>query len=244
MTKINYKIVKDYNPPSEKDINTTMDFKSVLEGVSATPVAGIFSNLLAKVAIGVGLVTAVAISYYFVSESKTDQPPISEIVDIPREPKILNEGLQTKTPGDSIAVDRAPVLINKDLKTIEKKAPKKEKVKNTRIPDEKAAIIPIAFKGAVPIVGYDSLYRYLKTSIIYPLSAPADTLEGTVKVKFEITNDGYVTNAVVIQSMGDLFDQEALRVIRQMPQWKPATKNNEPVVTKKQISIQFRKKSY
>ncbi len=43
----------------------------------------------------------------------------------------------------------------------------------------------------------------------------------TVRVKFVVNVNGEVTDAVIVQSAGTVFDREVLRVIERMPKWKP-----------------------
>jgi len=51
----------------------------------------------------------------------------------------------------------------------------------------------------------------------------------TVKVKFVVNFNGEVTDAVIVQSAGALFDREVLRVIGRMPKWKPGKQKGKPV---------------
>jgi periplasmic protein TonB len=64
------------------------------------------------------------------------------------------------------------------------------------------------------------------------LRAPNDLESGerkTVKVKFVVNTDGEVTDAVIVQSGGNSFDKEVLRVINRMPKWKPGKQKGTPV---------------
>ena len=49
---------------------------------------------------------------------------------------------------------------------------------------------------------------------VYPVQAKAQGIQGEVKVRYDITEQGSVINAVVIQSsLGKIFDQAALDAI-------------------------------
>ena len=50
----------------------------------------------------------------------------------------------------------------------------------------------------------------------YPNVADEDELEGTVIVEFEIDSTCLESNPIIIQSLGDVFDKEALRVVKLM----------------------------
>ena len=78
---------------------------------------------------------------------------------------------------------------------------------------------PPSFPG-----GRDSLMAFLKENLHYPQSAIDDRIEGTVCVRFVVRPDGTISNANVTQSVDPRLDEEALRVVRSMPNWKPSSK--------------------
>ena len=47
-----------------------------------------------------------------------------------------------------------------------------------------------------------------------------------VRVKFRIEKDGTLSGFEIVQSGGNLFDKEVLRVMKKMPKWEPAIQNN------------------
>jgi periplasmic protein TonB len=53
----------------------------------------------------------------------------------------------------------------------------------------------------------------------------------TVVVRFQVSEEGVVTNFEIIQSGGRSFDNEVMRVLKRMPKWKPAMQNNHKVAT-------------
>ena len=64
------------------------------------------------------------------------------------------------------------------------------------------------------------------------LRAPEDLESGQiveVRVKFRIDKDGTLSGFEIVQSGGKLFDKEVLRVMKKMPDWKPALQNNYKV---------------
>lgn len=69
--------------------------------------------------------------------------------------------------------------------------------------------------------GVEALMSYLKTSIRYPIAAQNKGVEGRVIVRFLVNVDGTISNAEIIKSVDKLLDDEALRIVRNMPKWKP-----------------------
>jgi len=64
------------------------------------------------------------------------------------------------------------------------------------------------------------------------LQTPDDLASGEKKVvliSFLVDTDGTVTGFKVVQSGGQAFDNEVIRVLKKMPKWKPAIQNGHPV---------------
>lgn len=76
--------------------------------------------------------------------------------------------------------------------------------------------------------GEKSRIKYLRANVSYPISANALEIQGTVYVSFMIEIDGSISNIKVLQGIGGGCDEEAIRIIKNMPRWKPAFyKGNE-----------------
>jgi protein TonB len=87
------------------------------------------------------------------------------------------------------------------------------------------------FKG-----GREGLQEYLNKNAYYPKTA---TKSGTVYVQFTVEKDGKVTNVAVLKGLEPILDNEALRVIRMMPAWIPATIYGKPTAMKYNLPIKF-----
>ena len=97
-----------------------------------------------------------------------------------------------------------------------------------------------AFSPAEPLVGFDSLYRYLSENLVYPPSI-TDSIEGKVDIQFTISTSGEPENILILKSLGEAFDKEAIRLISKMPKWKPAYADEKAVPTKKRLLLVFKK---
>jgi len=73
------------------------------------------------------------------------------------------------------------------------------------------------FPGGIP-----QWLRFLNKTFKYPDSAVNHDIEGTVVVAFMVSKEGKVYNLKVVQSVDTYLDEEALRVMRQSPDWTPA----------------------
>ena len=88
--------------------------------------------------------------------------------------------------------------------------------------------------------GEAALFKYLANNIDYPAMARENGIEGTVYVEFIIAKDGSVTEAGVKRGIGGGCNEEALRVVNAMPNWKPGRQQGNPVKVKYTLPVKFR----
>lgn len=92
--------------------------------------------------------------------------------------------------------------------------------------------------------GNEELTTYIKKNIKYPRRARKKGVNGKVVVKFEVSESGKVVNPIIIKSVSKELDDEALRVVGNMPNWKPGVFDGEnvPVYFNLPINFTLRKK--
>jgi TonB family protein len=88
--------------------------------------------------------------------------------------------------------------------------------------------------------GENALYKYLAENIHYPEQAKADSIEGKVFVRFIVRDNGDIVNVEVERGIGGGCDEEAMRVIKSMPKWIPATSEGKLVNVQYVIPINFK----
>jgi TonB family protein len=91
------------------------------------------------------------------------------------------------------------------------------------------------FPGGIP-----GIMRFLSANIKYPELALKFKIEGRVLVKFVVSNSGKVKNIVLLRDIGYGCGEEALRVVRSMPDWKPGKQNGQYVNVYFTLPISFR----
>ncbi|MGM9506317.1 TonB family protein [Larkinella sp. GY13] len=80
---------------------------------------------------------------------------------------------------------------------------------------------------------------YLEENRRMPPEAKAKSVTGTVRVRFQVAVDGSVSQFTVVQSLGYGCDEEAIRLIREGPRWKPAFRNGKPLIQFVEQDIAF-----
>ena len=91
-----------------------------------------------------------------------------------------------------------------------------------------------------PNGGFRGLMQYLGDNIRYPEAAKKAGTEGRVTVQFVVEKDGSISNVKTIREVSPDLDQEAIRVISEMPKWKPGTQRGEPVRVRYTVPVVFR----
>jgi len=87
--------------------------------------------------------------------------------------------------------------------------------------------------------GDDALFKFLGENITYPMEAKNAGIEGVVYVSFVIGEKGEITETKILRGIGGGCDEEAMRVIRSMPNWEPGTINKKPVRVQYNLPIRF-----
>jgi protein TonB len=88
--------------------------------------------------------------------------------------------------------------------------------------------------------GREALMRYLQSHLHYPSAALREQAEGRVYVSFVVQADGTIADISVLKGLGYGLDEEAQRVVRQMPAWTPGRQSNHAVPVRFTLPITFK----
>lgn len=102
--------------------------------------------------------------------------------------------------------------------------------------------VPFEGKLIMPefIGGEKFMMIFIKSNLKYPSYAQQTKKEGRVLVRFAVDTEGNIKDAEVIKSVYPSLDREALRVVNDMPKWKPGTIGGTPVEVYFTLPILFR----
>jgi protein TonB len=87
--------------------------------------------------------------------------------------------------------------------------------------------------------GTDAVRRYIELTVIYPIQAIKQKLNGVVIVSFDVNRQGTVDNIKVERGVHPLLDKEAIKAVESMPRWKPGVRHGKPVIVKFVIPVRF-----
>ena len=88
--------------------------------------------------------------------------------------------------------------------------------------------------------GIVEFMKWLQRTLRYPPTAQQQGIQGSVMVSFIVNVDGTITEQKVVRGVNEELDAEALRVISNMPKWKPGLDKGKPCRTLFAIPIVFR----
>lgn len=87
--------------------------------------------------------------------------------------------------------------------------------------------------------GEKELQQYLSLNLHYPCDAMARKIEGEIMVSFTITEDGTVSNITSLNKLGYGCEEEAERVIKNMPAWHPGQRNGKAIAINYRLPVVF-----
>ena len=88
---------------------------------------------------------------------------------------------------------------------------------------EKAEVMP-QFPG-----GDQAMMKFVSENVQYPEEAKEKEISGRVMVGFIVEKDGSISDVKVVKGIGGGCDEEAVRVVKAMPKWKPGKEKGKPV---------------
>ena len=96
------------------------------------------------------------------------------------------------------------------------------------------ALTPASFPG-----GEQAEKDYIAANMKYPQAAKDNGIEGVVNVVFTVKADGSIGNIKIKRMVDPDLEGEAIRLVKQMPKWTPASDNGTPVESIVETAISF-----
>jgi len=114
---------------------------------------------------------------------------------------------------------------------------------NTKFPDlNKISYERVTYiTDGMPVFpgGENALLNFIANNLIYPKDALSKGIQGKVFVYFVINKEGGVEQIEIKQSIHPLLDEEAIRVVKLMPKWKPGIQKGKLVKVAFTVPINF-----
>ena len=159
---------------------------------------------------------------------------------------------QTESPNAKSGSTK-PIVVKADSKSsgqsqtqTSKNETKKQQVKYTTpvvVSDKKTSngepYYTVVEQQPTFVGGQDGLIKFLRENIKYPEEALKKGIVGKVFLTFVVMADGKVSDVKILRGVGGGCDEEALRVVKMMPNWNPGTTKGKPVNVEFNLPINF-----
>ncbi len=87
--------------------------------------------------------------------------------------------------------------------------------------------------------GDDARIKFIMANIKYPEEARKLGIQGTVPVTFVVQANGTITDVKVIRNVGGGCDEEAVRIVKMMPNWIPGMDKGKNVAVQFNLPFKF-----
>lgn len=88
--------------------------------------------------------------------------------------------------------------------------------------------------------GTEALMDFIKKNLRYPEFLAESCIQGRVTLSFVVEKDGSITDIQEMRSPSEYLTEEAIRVVKLMPKWKPGKQRGQAVRVKYMLPITFR----
>lgn len=192
------------------------------------------------------------------------EKPVEVTVDLKEPPPIdKNEPPPPPPPPPPPTIETVkftpPVVVDREIEDEDQPPPQEELSETnvgvvtqdgddnaTELPDEEPVADPDAGKIFTFVEeqaefpgGEEARITFLQKNIKYPALARENGIEGRVYVTFVVGPDGSIRDVKVLRGIGGGCDEEATRVVKMMPAFKPAKQNGRPVNVQFNMPIVF-----
>lgn len=177
------------------------------------------------------------------SEMKVIQEEIINTFQAPPPPPPSSSPKQqitvlTIVKNDALDASNVDIRADVDQKTIIPQYVPLEKPKEEEAVQEQEIFLVVEEQPAFP-GGDAARLKYFAQNIHYPVEAREIGIQGTVYIGFVVEPDGSVSNIKILRGIGGGCDEEAIRVVGQMPKWNPGKQRNRPVRVQFTLPVRF-----
>jgi protein TonB len=207
---------------------------------------GMFLNL--GLAISVGLVLFAFEYKSFDDGALQDLGSIDdefeELLDIPiteqppPPPPPVEQPIIEEIP-DEVEIEEE-IEVNFDVDVQEETVIKEVVIEDAPVEEKADEIFDVVETMPTPPGGMEGWNKYLSNNLKYPTQARRMGIEGTVYVVFVVNTDGSIQDVEILRGIGGGCDEEAMRVVRNAPNWGPGKQRGRPVRVKMRLPIRFK----
>jgi protein TonB len=164
-------------------------------------------------------------------------PPQEQVEVVKYVPPVVVDSIKPEDVKQLMTADQAQIEVkNEDVSVVEEV---QEEVQEEEAPQEVFVVVEEmpSFPG-----GEKALMDFIYANIQYPEIAKENNIQGKVILRFCVTYKGGVDQVQVIKPVDPSLDNEAVRVIKLLPAWKPGKQGGKPVNVWYSVPVTFQLK--
>ena len=147
---------------------------------------------------------------------------------------VITDVLSIVTNDEKISTNVDFAEFAEDVEIIQQVAVEEEEIEDDQ-PFVKVEEMP-SFQGG----DLQTFRNWVQSKVRYPQIAQENNISGRVFLMFVVERDGSLTNIQVLQTPDSSLSDEAIRVLKTSPKWKPGKQRNQTVRVKYTLPIDFR----
>jgi periplasmic protein TonB len=151
-------------------------------------------------------------------------PPVETVRQMQYVAPVVVDSIKPEDVKQLMTADQAQVEVKNEEVQVQEQV--QEEVKEEEAPQEVFVVVEEmpTFPG-----GEKALFEYIYANIQYPEIAKENNIQGRVILRFCVTYKGGVDQVSILKPVDPSLDNEAIRVIKTLPAWKPGKQGGKPV---------------
>lgn len=164
-------------------------------------------------------------------------PPAETVAQIRYVAPVVVDSVKPEDIKQLMTADQAQVEVKNEEVTVQTEV--QEEVKEEEAPVEVFVVVEEmpTFPG-----GEKALMDFINGNIVYPEIAKENNIQGRVILRFCVTYKGAVDQVQILKPVDAALDNEAIRVIKMLPAWKPGKQGGKPVNVWYSVPVTFQLK--
>jgi protein TonB len=162
-------------------------------------------------------------------------PPVETVVPVRYVAPVVVDSIKPEEVKQLMTADQAQVEVKNEEVTAVTEV--QVEVKEEEAPVEIFVVVEEmpAFPG-----GEDAMMKFIYANILYPEIAKENNIQGTVTLSFVVNYKGIVDNVKLLKGVDPSLDNEAIRVVKLIPQWKPGRQGGKAVNVSFSVPVKFK----
>ncbi len=140
-------------------------------------------------------------------------------------------------PEEAIVLTEAEVVMDAEEEAVPV-ATRQSMARKGKVTEKDGAIFSVVENMPEFPGGPDSLSLFLARNLRYP-EATENNKGGTVYASFTVNKKGRIRDIHIIRGIGEAYDEEVMRVLKLMPDWKPGSQRGKAINVQMTLPVIF-----